>query len=134
MCLEKISVLPKATKSAQTVENSHSFFNISYTCYKSLLGNELFSFCLVAPSIQNNYNTVNLLKFSYSEKVTKFSKNHPLVIWQTDYICNNWHIDLFKALTKQEGPKRLLGCSKNICDSWFWFKKDINFLSIPPKN
>ena len=34
-----VSVLPKSAqsaKSAQTVENSHSFFNVSYTWYKSL--------------------------------------------------------------------------------------------------
>ena len=29
------SVLPKMVQSAQTVENSHSFFNIFYTWYKS---------------------------------------------------------------------------------------------------
>jgi hypothetical protein len=26
-----VSVLPKSAQSAQTVENSHSFFNVSYT-------------------------------------------------------------------------------------------------------
>ena len=31
-----VSVLPKSAQSAQTVENSHSFFNVSYTWYKSL--------------------------------------------------------------------------------------------------
>ena len=34
--LKIISVLPKLTLSAQTVENSHSFFKVSYTWYKSL--------------------------------------------------------------------------------------------------
>jgi hypothetical protein len=31
-----VLVLPKSAQSAQTVENSHSFFNVSYTWYKSL--------------------------------------------------------------------------------------------------
>ena len=34
--LKTISVLPKLTLSAQTVENSHSFFKVSYTWYESL--------------------------------------------------------------------------------------------------
>ena len=32
-----VLVLPKSAQSAQTVENLHSFFNVSYTWYKSLL-------------------------------------------------------------------------------------------------
>ena len=35
--LENKFWLPKSDQSAQTVENSHSFFNVSYTWYKSLL-------------------------------------------------------------------------------------------------
>ena len=31
-----VSVLPKTARSAQTVENSHSFFNVSYTWYKNV--------------------------------------------------------------------------------------------------
>ena len=34
--LENNSVLPKSAQSSQTVETSHSFFNVSYTWYKSL--------------------------------------------------------------------------------------------------
>ena len=33
---EKISVLPETARSAQTVVNTNSFFNVSYTWYKSL--------------------------------------------------------------------------------------------------
>ena len=33
-----VLVLPKSTRSAQTVENPHSVFNVSYTLYKSLAG------------------------------------------------------------------------------------------------
>ena len=35
--LQTFSVLPKMARSAQRVENSHSFFNVFYTCYKSLM-------------------------------------------------------------------------------------------------
>ena len=31
-----VLVLPKSARSAQTVENPHSFFNVSYTWYKSM--------------------------------------------------------------------------------------------------
>ena len=34
--MQKFSVLPKRAWSAQTVENSHSFFYVSYTWYKAL--------------------------------------------------------------------------------------------------
>ena len=35
--LENNFWLPKSAQSAQTVENSHRFFNVSYTWYKSLI-------------------------------------------------------------------------------------------------
>ena len=35
--LENNFCLPKSARSAQTFENSHSFFNVSYTWYKSLV-------------------------------------------------------------------------------------------------
>ena len=35
--LENAFWLPKSARSAQTVENSHSFINVSYTWYKSLM-------------------------------------------------------------------------------------------------
>ena len=34
---ELFLVLPKSPQPAQTERKSHNFFNISYTCYKSLL-------------------------------------------------------------------------------------------------
>ena len=34
---ELFSVLPKSARPAQTERNSHNFYNVSYTCYKSLL-------------------------------------------------------------------------------------------------
>ena len=33
----EISVLPKKARSDQIGENSHSFFNVSYTLYKSMV-------------------------------------------------------------------------------------------------
>ena len=35
--MKESSVLPKMPQSTQTVENSQSCFNVSYTCYKSLI-------------------------------------------------------------------------------------------------
>ena len=63
--LQKFSVLPKSARSAQTVENLHSFLNVSYTCYKSLLLSMLsrifLDFCLQGPHHHKEYQ-MNLTK------------------------------------------------------------------------
>ena len=48
--LQKFSVLPKTARSTQTVENSHSFFDVSYTCYKSLIDGGLGGAFLALPN------------------------------------------------------------------------------------
>ena len=52
-----VSVLPKSAQSAQsaqTVENSHSFFNVSYTWYKSL------ATCITLHDKRSNCTTIFL--------------------------------------------------------------------------
>ena len=48
--LQKISVLPKTARSTQTFENSPSFFDVSYTCYKSLIDGGLGGAFLALPN------------------------------------------------------------------------------------
>ena len=74
-----VSVLPKSAQSAQTVENSHSFFNVSYTWYKSL----------VLPYIGSHIRS----------KILVLQRNVSNLLFS--FICSREDIDLIKTYLKR---------------------------------